>query len=89
MILWTAKETEMAKIKRIMKSMDIKRLKEFLDKFPEDSIVYGYEGEISGIVVISKDSMNFENKLDTWRELGYITNIGEEKVHDKGNQSPS
>ena len=74
----------MAKIKRVLNTVSIKRLKAFLDKFPEDSIVYGYEGEMSGIVVVSKDSMDFENKLDTWRELGYITNTGEEKVNDQG-----
>lgn len=59
-------------IHRRTNRLTIKELKAFLEHFPDDAICYGYEGEISGIVVMS---------LDFAKELGYITNEGEELIH--------
>ena len=40
----------------------IKRLIEILRELPEDSLAYGYEGEVVGIIVVTADD----------KEIGYI-----------------
>ena len=37
-----------------MSSMTVGQLRKFLARFNEEDIVYGYEGELCGIVVCSK-----------------------------------
>lgn len=37
-----------------MKNLTVKELRNQLDTLPDDAIVYAYEGEITGIVIVEK-----------------------------------
>lgn len=52
--------------------ISVKKMKEELNKFPEDAMCYAYEGEITGVVVVDKDR----------EEVGYI-HASEGFCHEK------
>ena len=43
----------------------VKQLKEELDKYPDDARVYGYEGEATGVGIISSEGFDFLGFIET------------------------
>lgn len=50
----------------IDKDLTVAELKEKLNQYPDDAIVFAYEGEVCGVIVRSKDGT----------ELGVIDTVG-------------